>query len=207
MSKGGLFWVWWERYGHGARGTGHVAWGTRWRTWLRHCVTSRKIVGLSGIFHWHNPYGRSVALGSTQPLTEMSTWNISLGVTAAGSYGWQPYHLHVPYALKSEGLNLLELSGPVQHLYRDRFTSTFTVRSLKELTSWFSLSNSPHSADSRCFIRGDSVNETLWDVLSRSVLKLPNSIFPPSFKSSPLPTHHNVLKLLRHIVNVSWVQF
>jgi hypothetical protein len=30
-----------------------------------------------GIFYWHNPSGRTVALGSTQPLTEMRTRNIS----------------------------------------------------------------------------------------------------------------------------------
>jgi len=33
--------------------------------------------GVVGIFHWHNPSGRTMALGSTQPLTEMSTRNIS----------------------------------------------------------------------------------------------------------------------------------
>jgi hypothetical protein len=38
-----------------------------------------------GIFHWHNLSGRTVALGSTQPLTEMSTRNISWGVKAAGA--------------------------------------------------------------------------------------------------------------------------
>ena len=32
---------------------------------------------VTGIFHWHNPSGRTMALGSTQPLTEMSTRNIS----------------------------------------------------------------------------------------------------------------------------------
>jgi hypothetical protein len=37
-----------------------------------------------------------MALGSTQPLTEMSTRNISWGVKAAGAYGSQPYHLQVP---------------------------------------------------------------------------------------------------------------
>ena len=31
-------------------------WGTRWRSWLRHCVTSQKVAGLisngvTGIFH------------------------------------------------------------------------------------------------------------------------------------------------------------
>jgi len=30
-------------------------------------------------FHWHNPSGRTMALGLTQPLTEMSTRNGSLG--------------------------------------------------------------------------------------------------------------------------------
>jgi hypothetical protein len=33
--------------------------------------------GFIGIYHWHNPSGRTMALGTTQPLTEMSTRNIS----------------------------------------------------------------------------------------------------------------------------------
>jgi len=62
--------------------------GTLWRSWLRHCATNRKVAGsipnsLIGIFHWHNPSGRTIALGLTQPLTEMSTRNISWGVKAA----------------------------------------------------------------------------------------------------------------------------
>ena len=32
-----------------------------------------------GIFHWHNPFGRTMALGLTQLLTEMSVRNISWG--------------------------------------------------------------------------------------------------------------------------------
>jgi hypothetical protein len=63
--------------------------GTRWRSWLRHCATSRKIAGSIpygvGIFHWHNPSGRTLALGLTQPLNEMSTRNISWEVKAAGA--------------------------------------------------------------------------------------------------------------------------
>ena len=64
--------------------------GPRWRSWLRHCATSQKVAGsipdgVTGIFHWHNPSGRTMALGSTQPLTEMSTGNISWGVKAAGA--------------------------------------------------------------------------------------------------------------------------
>jgi len=59
-------------------------WGTRWRSWLRHCATSRKVAvsipdGVTGIFHWHNPSGRTTVLRLTQPLTEMSTRNISWG--------------------------------------------------------------------------------------------------------------------------------
>ena len=59
------------------------------RSWLRHCATSWKVAGsisdgVIGIFHWHNPSGRTMALGPTQPLTEMSTRNVSGGVKAAG---------------------------------------------------------------------------------------------------------------------------
>jgi hypothetical protein len=72
---------------------------TRWRMWLRHYATSRKIagsilVGIIGIFHWHNPSGNTMALVSTQPLPEMSTTCISLGVKAACAKGWQPYYVH-----------------------------------------------------------------------------------------------------------------
>ena len=54
--------------------------GTRW---LRHCATSRKVAGsipddIIGIFHWYNPSGRTTSMSSTQPLTEMSTGNISM---------------------------------------------------------------------------------------------------------------------------------
>jgi hypothetical protein len=69
--------------------------------------------GVIGIFHWHNPSGRTTALGLTQPLTEISTRNISWGAKAASAQDWQPYHLHVPTVLKSGSLNLLEPSGPV----------------------------------------------------------------------------------------------
>jgi len=53
---------------------------TRWRSWLRHCATSQEVAcsnpdGVIGIFHWHNPSGRTMALRSTQPLTEMRTRN------------------------------------------------------------------------------------------------------------------------------------
>ena len=44
----------------------------------------------------------------------MSTRNISWRVKAAGSCGWQPYHLHMSIVLKSDNLSFLEPSGPLQ---------------------------------------------------------------------------------------------
>ena len=65
----------------GDRG-GAVGWGTALQV-----RRSRVSIpdGVIGIFHWHNPSGRTMALGSTQPLTEMSTANISWGQKAAGA--------------------------------------------------------------------------------------------------------------------------
>jgi len=62
--------------------------GTRRRSWLRHCASSQKVAGSipDGVivnFHCHNPSGNTMALGSTQPLTEMSTGYISWGVKVA----------------------------------------------------------------------------------------------------------------------------
>ena len=50
--------------------------GGRVAQWLRCCATNRKVAGsipdgVIGIFHWHNPSDRTMALGSTQSLTEM----------------------------------------------------------------------------------------------------------------------------------------
>ena len=64
-------------------------WCTRYRSWSRHCATSWKVagsisVGVFGVFHWLNPSGRTMAPCSTQPLTEMSTRDISGVIKAAG---------------------------------------------------------------------------------------------------------------------------
>jgi hypothetical protein len=53
-------------------------------SWLRHYATSRKVAGSSPnevdfIFNLPNPSSRTMALGSTQPLTEMSTKSLSGG--------------------------------------------------------------------------------------------------------------------------------
>jgi len=57
---------------------------------------------VTGIFHCNNPSFRTMTLGLTQPRTEMNDRNISLGVKAAGAWGWQPYHLHVPTVLREQ---------------------------------------------------------------------------------------------------------
>jgi hypothetical protein len=56
----------------------------RQRSWLRHYAISRKVAGSSpdevtGIFNRPNPSNRTMALGSTQPLTEMSIRNLPGG--------------------------------------------------------------------------------------------------------------------------------
>jgi hypothetical protein len=58
--------------------------GTRYRSWLRHHATSRKVAGsvsdqVIGFFNWPNPSSRTMALVSTQPLTEISTRNLPEG--------------------------------------------------------------------------------------------------------------------------------
>ena len=89
------------------------------RNCILHSATSRKVAGsipdgFIGIFHWHNPSGRTMAPELIQSLTEMSIRNIFWRVKAAGAYSWQPYHLHVPVVLISGSLNLLEPSGSTQ---------------------------------------------------------------------------------------------
>jgi hypothetical protein len=61
--------------------------GTQWHSWLRHCTTNQKVMGpiprllmvsLEFFFDIILP-SHTMALASTQPLTEMSTRNISFG--------------------------------------------------------------------------------------------------------------------------------
>jgi hypothetical protein len=58
--------------------------GTTAAQWLRFCATNWKVVGsipdrVIGFFIDMNPSDCIMALGSTQPLTEMSTRSISWG--------------------------------------------------------------------------------------------------------------------------------
>jgi hypothetical protein len=61
-----------------------MMWDAQWHHWLRNYPTSQKVAGLipdgvTGNFHGYNPTSRTMALGLTQRLTEMSTKNISWG--------------------------------------------------------------------------------------------------------------------------------
>jgi hypothetical protein len=58
--------------------------GTAVAQWLRYCAANQKVArsildGAMGFFIDINPSDRTMALGSTQPLTEMSSKSISWG--------------------------------------------------------------------------------------------------------------------------------
>jgi hypothetical protein len=55
----------------GARG-GVVGWGTMLQD-------EGRVYEVIGFFNWTNPFSRTMALGSTQPLTEISTKNLPGG--------------------------------------------------------------------------------------------------------------------------------
>ena len=86
--------------------------GTRWLSWLKHCATSRKVGcsipdGVIGIFHWHNSSGCTMALGLNQPLTEMSTRNISWGGKSGRCVG-----LTIPALSSADCLEIWEPQPP-----------------------------------------------------------------------------------------------
>jgi hypothetical protein len=54
----------------------------RSNSWLRYYATSRQVAGtildeVIGFFSWPNPSSRTMVVGSAQPLTEISTMNLS----------------------------------------------------------------------------------------------------------------------------------
>ena len=63
---------------------------TQWRSWLRHCATSRNVAGsipdgvIDILTYWHIPSGRSVILSLTQPLNRNGYQEYFLG----GKDGW-----------------------------------------------------------------------------------------------------------------------
>ena len=92
--------------------------GTAVAQWVRCCVTNRKVAGsipdgVIGILHWH-PSDRTMALGSTQLLTEMSTRRISWGGKCGRCVRLTTLPLPCAVVMKSGNLNFLETSGPIQ---------------------------------------------------------------------------------------------
>ena len=102
--------------------------GTRWRSCLRHCATSRKVAGsipsvVIGIFHWHNPSDPGVdSVCNRNEYQEYflegkgcrCLWLTSLPPSCA------------PIVLKSGCLKYLEPSGPVQACNGIALPFTFT---------------------------------------------------------------------------------
>jgi hypothetical protein len=100
--------------------------GMWWCSWLRYCTTSQKVAGsipngVTGIFHWLNPSNRTIALGSTQSLTEMRTRGISWG--GGGSKGGRCVGLTTLPPPCADYLEILGASTSCspKSLYRDRF--------------------------------------------------------------------------------------
>ena len=93
--------------------------GTRWPSWLRHCATSRKVLGsipdgVIGVFHWHNPSGRTMAPRVDSASNRNEYQEYFLGGKGGRCIDWQSYRLHVLSVLKSGSLILPEPSGSVQ---------------------------------------------------------------------------------------------
>ena len=80
---------------------------------LRYKLQSSFPYGVFEIFHCLYPSCHTMAVGSDQPLTEMSTRHLPWGLEAADKYSRQLCHLHVQIE-NPKRLNLLEQSGPTK---------------------------------------------------------------------------------------------
>jgi hypothetical protein len=96
----------------------HVEWGTAVTQWLRYCATYQKVAdsipdGFMEFFIDINPFYRTMAPGSNQPLIEMSTGGISWRKCGqcVRLTNLPPFCAVVK---KSGNLNFLEPSGPPQ---------------------------------------------------------------------------------------------
>ena len=95
------------------------------KSWLRHLAISRKDAGsipdgVIGNFHWLYPSARTMALGSTQPLTEISNRNISWEGRGLKTAGAQANKLTTYMCRMSWNLEASISMNP-QGLYRDCF--------------------------------------------------------------------------------------
>jgi len=86
--------------------------------WLSYYATNRRVAGsipdgVTGIFQWCNPSGRTMALGSTHSVTKMSTRCISW-VKGSRCIKLTTLQPTCAIVMKSGNLNFLEPSGPLQ---------------------------------------------------------------------------------------------
>jgi hypothetical protein len=65
----------------------------------------------------HHQFCSIASSGITRISDKYGAILLSLGVKAAGAWGWQPHNLHVLNVMKSGSLNLLEPSGPHRACY------------------------------------------------------------------------------------------
>ena len=102
----------------------HEDFGDRGSTGLRCCATNRKVAGsipdgVIGIFLSHNPSDLTMALGSTQPIIEMSIQSIYPHPTSCRSILIFSTHLRLglPSGLLPSGFPSNTLYTPSPHLY------------------------------------------------------------------------------------------
>ena len=90
--------------------------GTAVAQWLRCCATNTKVAGSipAGVNEIFIESFRTMALGSTQPLTEMSTKEYFLGVKSGRCVRLTTLPPSCAVVTKSGNLNFLESSGPLQ---------------------------------------------------------------------------------------------
>jgi len=96
--------------------------------WLRYCATNRKVTSLipDGVMEFFIDIILLIALGLTQPVTEMNTRGISRGIC-----GWCVRLITLPpsctVVMKSGNLNFLQPSGPLQACNRTALPLPFLL--------------------------------------------------------------------------------
>ena len=101
-----------------------IRWGTAVTQWLRRCATNQKIAGSTadgviGIFHWHNPSDRTMALGVDSSCNRIHVPGVFPGCKGGRCVGLTTYHHPVPLSRNLGTLtswNPQSPSGPVMGL-------------------------------------------------------------------------------------------
>jgi hypothetical protein len=104
----------------------------RYRCWLRHYATSRQVAGLNPRWghwnsNWPNPSSRTMALGSTQPLTEISTRNLPGGKWRPALEADNLTAIREPIVCKMWEPQRLTTLWASTACYRDSFFSSFYI--------------------------------------------------------------------------------